>query len=241
MAKVTVESLAKSTASSAAAASTAASTAAAAAAASIITIPSIDPTTAFGGIPSAPCGLDLNMETMKGHIDDMKSTISGYASSAAGIADNISSIGQGLADKVNGLADDLVASIGTITLPSMDLAGDVSSLLGSIGSANPLGIGAKIAAMKINFPSFNISGMLDKLKLGTFDPCKDVPNLKMIGGSVVSLPIPPVSPIIDALSPIVYTAVPPVPVLSAALDRGARSSSLTARRASRYAESQIFV
>ena len=141
-----------------------------------IAIPKIDPAAALSLIPAAPCGLDVNMEGLKGLIGGLKSQLSGLTSGAGGIADQLSSLGGDLADKVNGLADSLSSAIGEIKLPSLDLGGEISALLGSFGSGDSFGIAAKIASIRASFPDFDISGMLDKLSLGKFNPCTDVPN-----------------------------------------------------------------
>ena len=174
-----------------------------------ITIPTdIDPAAALSLIPAAPCGLDVNMESLKGSIDALKSQISGLTSGAGGIADQLSSLGGDLADKVNGLADSLSSAIGEIKLPSLDLGSEISALLGDFGSGDPLGIADKIASIRESFPDFDVSGMLDKLSSGTFDPCTDVPNMKIIDGKVVEDAIAAVAPAIDAVKPPAPAASP---------------------------------
>ena len=209
----------------------------------IITIPTdINPGAASALIPAAPCGLDVNMEGLKGSIDGLKSQISGLTSGAGGIADQLSSLGGDLADKVNGLADSLSNAIGEIKLPSLDLGSEISALLGSFGSGDSFGIAAKIASIRANFPDFDISGMLDKLSftseieslrasfpdfdisgmldklsLGTFNPCTDVPNMKIIDGKVVEDAIAAVAPARDALkaeipAELPIPTIPPFPI-----------------------------
>ena len=209
----------------------------------IITIPTdIDPGAASSLIPAVPCGLDVNMEGLKGSIDGLKSQISGLTSGAGGIADQLSSLGGDLADKVNGLADSLSNAIGEIKLPSLDLGSEISALLGDFGSGDSFGIAAKIASIRANFPDFDISGMLDnlsftseiasiranfpdfdisgmldKLSLGTFNPCTDVPNMKIIDGKVVEDSIAAVAPALDALkaeipAKLPIPTIPPFPI-----------------------------
>ena len=177
-------------------------------AAALSLIPAIDPAAALSLIPAAPCGLDVNMESLKGSIDALKSQISGLTSGAGGIADQLSSLGGDLADKVNGLADSLSSAIGEIKLPSLDLGSEISALLGDFGSGDPLGIADKIASIRESFPDFDVSGMLDKLSSGTFDPCTDVPNMKIIDGKVVEDAIAAVAPAIDAVKPPAPAASP---------------------------------
>ena len=175
----------------------------------IITIPTdIDPGAASALIPAAPCGLDVNMEGLKGLIGGLKSELSGLTSGAGGIADQLSSLGGDLADKVNGLADSLSNAIGEIKLPSLDLGSEISALLGDFGSGDSFGIAAKIASIRANFPDFDISGMLDKLSLGTFNPCTDVPNMKIIDGKVVEDAIAAVAPALDALKAEIPATLP---------------------------------
>ena len=175
----------------------------------VITIPTdIDPGAASSLIPAVPCGLDVNMEGLKGSIDGLKSQISGLTSGAGGIADQLSSLGGDLADKVNGLADQLSSAIGEIKLPSLDLGSEISALLGDFGSGDSFGIAAKIASIRANFPDFDISGMLYKLSLGTFNPCTDVPNMKIIDGKVVEDAIAAVAPALDALKEEIPSRLP---------------------------------
>ena len=174
-----------------------------------ITIPTnIDPAAANALIPAAPCGLDSNVEGLKGLITGLKSQLSGLTSGAGGIADQLSSIGGELADKINGLADQLSSAIGEIKLPSLDLGSEISALLGSFGSGDSFGIAAKIASIRASFPDFDISGMLDKLSLGTFNPCTDVPNMKIIDGKVVEDAIAAVAPALDALKAEIPATLP---------------------------------
>ena len=202
----------------------------------------IDPTAAGDLIPAAPCGLDVNMEGLKGLIDGLKSQISELTSGAGGIADQLSSIGGDLADKINGLADSLSSAIGEIKLPSLELGSEISELLGSFGSGDSFGIAAKIASirasfpdfdvsgmldklsftseiesLRASFPDFDISGMLDKLSLGTFNPCTDVPNMKIIDGKVVEDASAAVAPALDALkaaypAKLSIPTIPPFPI-----------------------------
>jgi len=199
-----------------------------------ISIPTdIDPAAASALIPAAPCGLDSNMEGLKGLIDGLKSQISELTSGTGGIADQLSSIGGDLADKINGLADKLSSAIGEIKLPSLELGSEISELLGSFGSGDSLGIADKIASIRANFPDFDISvmldklsftseieslrasfpdfdisGMLDKLSLGTFNPCTDIPNLKIIDGKVVEDAIAAVAPALDAVKAAIPAELP---------------------------------
>jgi hypothetical protein len=164
-------------------------------------IPKLDPVAVSSVIPKAPCGLDLGLENLKGSVGGLGGLLDDLNSSVNGIADSISSLGNSLKGQLDAVVGDLKGALGDIKLPSLDLNGEVTKLLGSFSSGDSLGILSKIQDIQNSFPDFDISGMLDKLSSGSFNPCTDVPNQKIIDGKVVEDAIPPVAPAADAVKP----------------------------------------
>jgi hypothetical protein len=149
-----------------------------------INLPSIP---SIPSIPKVPCGLDFGLENVKLGLDKL--------------ANDIFALGGGLQSELNRIGDDILAAIGDIEIPSMDLKSKFGELLASIGSGDPLSIASLLRDIRMNFPDFDLQGLLDKISLGEFNFCTDVPNQQIINGEVVEKAIPPSAPTADAEKP----------------------------------------
>ena len=186
---------------------------------------------ALGGIASnfMPPGLDGPVQLVKGAIGNVTKQLPFKTSGAAGIA---SSVGQIIAVKtllesaVKGPASLIFKAVSSnMGMPSLaaaaggiSLQSQVAGLAGLAG--NPVAFAAQAASIHSKFPMVNVNKLAGKMIAGSvagalggkgFNMASMVPNMNLSpGGLMKMLPIPGMTPVMDAMNPF-KTAKPPKP------------------------------
>ena len=187
---------------------------------------------ALGGIASKfmPPGLDGPVQAVKGAISGVTSQLP--FKGAGGAANIASSIGQIVAVKallmstVKGPASLIFKAVSSnMGMPSLaaaaggiSLQSQVAGLAGLAG--NPVAFAAQAASIHSKFPMVNVNKLAGKMIAGSvagalggkgFNMASMVPNMNLSpGGLMKMLPIPGMTPVMDAMNPF-KTAKPPKP------------------------------
>lgn len=172
----------------------------------MVTLPKISPNIAANAVPSLPCGLNLDLSILKNALGEFQNLLGDMTSGLAGFADNISELASTLTAQLDALKSQLLDALGDIPVPDFTLLDKISELCAALAAGlDPSSI---IRSIQANFPDFDLQAILDKLALGTFDPCTDIPNMISTDGVVTTIPSPVLQPTEDATPP--ATPVPDV-------------------------------
>ncbi len=174
-----------------------------------------------------PPGLDAPVQAVKAVIGNVTKVLPFKAAGAADIVNKIVAVktlmnvavkGPGslifAAVKGNFLSD--IPGVGELA-KVVNLQSEVASLAGL--ASNPVAFAAQAANIARTFPMINVNKLASNMITGAvagalggagFNIKSMVPNMAMAGGIVKMLPIPGITPVLDAMAPI-KTAPPPKP------------------------------
>jgi hypothetical protein len=184
---------------------------------------------ALGGLAGnfLPAGIDAPVQAVKAAIDGVTKALPFKAAGAADIVNqivlvktlmNIGVKGPGAiifaAVKSNFLSD--IPGVSEVS-KALNLQSEVASLARL--ASNPIAFAAQAALISKNFPMINVNKIASNMISGAitgalggagFNIKSMIPNMSLAKGLVGILPIPGITPVIDALKPI-KTAKPPKP------------------------------
>jgi len=187
---------------------------------------------ALGGIASKfmPPGLDGPVQAVKGAISGVTDQLpfkgTGGAASIASSVSQIVAVKKLLEGTVKGPASLIFKAVGSnMGMPSIAAAAGGISLQSQVAglaglSGNPVAFAAQAASIHSKFPMVNVNKLASKMIAGSisgalggkgFNMSSMVPNMNLSpGGLMKMLPVPGMTPVVDAMNPI-KTAKAPKP------------------------------